>query len=164
MNTRRWLAVASLLVVALLAAACSGGSTKTTTSTSGGKGVSSHDTGSTISSDTGSHVSSDSGSLGSDTGAPGGAYCAAARTYDSDLSNFQADDTAAVDLAVKDITDLHGKAPKQLKDDYATLLSVLKEVQASGPNAVTSDETNSYHAAFQEIIAYDHTHCGLPSY
>lgn len=164
MNTRRWLAIASLLVVALLAAACSNGSTKTTT-TSGGKKVDTgHDTGSTISSDTGSHVSSDTGSVGSDTGASGGAYCTAARTYDSDLSNFQADDTAAVNLAVKDITDLHSKAPKQLQDDYATLLSVLKEVQSSGPNAVTSDETNSYHAAFQKIIDYDHTHCGLPSY
>jgi hypothetical protein len=167
MKARRSLAAAGLLLVMVLAAACSSGSSGTKAVTSGSTPVvtspASNDTGS-ASSDSGS-VSSDSGSVGSDdTGAPGGAYCAAARTYDSDLAHFSADDTAAVNLAVKDITELHSKAPKVIKDDYAVLLRVLKEVQASGPDAVASDELGSYQEAFQNVIDYDHTHCGLPAY
>jgi hypothetical protein len=166
MKARPLLAAAGLLLVLVLAAACSGGSSGKTVTTGKSPVVTGpvHSDSGQVSTDSGS-ISSDSSSVSSDdTGAPGGAYCAAARTYDSDLAHFNADDTAAVDLAVKDITELHSKAPKVIKDDYSVLLSVLEEVQESGPDAIASDELGSYQEAFQNVIDYDHTHCGLPAY
>lgn len=150
--TKRTFGLTGLLVVVLLlAAACSGGS-KTTTSTTTTKPKTS-----TTARDTGSSVSSD-------TGSSSGAYCAAARKYDSDLANFDASNSSELSLAIKDVTELHSKAPKEIKSAYAVVLSTLQEVEESGTGAPSSDELSSYNAAFKKVIDYDHAHCGLPAY
>lgn len=161
MRTRHLWVLVGLIVVVIGAASCSSGSATHTVTTTVTKKASPT---SGVATDTGRGLTTDTGSANSDTGAPRGAYCAAARTYDSDLAHFSADDSAQLARAVKDVSDLRSKAPKKLQSAYSAWLRILKQVQTDGTEALTSADTNSYRAAVNNITQYDHTHCGLPTY